>query len=252
MGAAVSKRDGKILEILTTGGRVEVAELSERLGVSNVTMRKDLDSLQKRGLVLREHGFALLANPNDVSGRLAYHYEKKLRIARQAARLVPDAATIMIESGSCCALLARELADSRQGVTIVTNSAFIANDVRQRSNVETVLRGGLLQRDSQVTVGPLVRLCAQEFAVEQLFIGADGWLDGSGFTNGDHLRAEAVRTMSESASKVVVLTESEKFAHHGAIPLRFGKKPLQLVTDAGMGMADQMRVLAMGIEVTLA
>ena len=73
MGAAVSKRDGKILEILTTGGRVEVAELSERLGVSNVTMRKDLDSLQKRGLVLREHGFALLANPNDVSGRLAYH-----------------------------------------------------------------------------------------------------------------------------------------------------------------------------------
>ena len=91
----MAKRDSQILEILTDAKRIDVAGLAVRLGVSNVTMRKDLDALQSRGLVIREHGHALLANPNDVSGRLAYHYEEKLRIAERAARLVSDGSTIM-------------------------------------------------------------------------------------------------------------------------------------------------------------
>ena len=72
----MSKRDGKILEIVTAKKRVDVTSLAERLGVSAVTMRKDLDALQSKGLVVREHGYAMLANPNDVGGRLAYHYEE--------------------------------------------------------------------------------------------------------------------------------------------------------------------------------
>lgn len=248
----MSKRDAKILELLTVEKKIEVASLSERFGVSNVTMRKDLDSLQARGLVLREHGYALLANPNDVGGRLAYHYEAKRHIARRAAELVPDGATVMIESGSCCAILARELADTKQGVTIVTNSAFIASYVRDCPTIGCVLLGGLVQRDSLVTVGPLLRACAREFAVEHLFVGTDGWIDGVGFTNGDQMRAEADRTMAESAGHVVVLTESEKFRQHGAIPLRFGDKPLSVVTDPGLGYETLRRLEQMGIETLIA
>ncbi|EHF02298.1 hypothetical protein HMPREF1008_00703 [Olsenella sp. oral taxon 809 str. F0356] len=248
----MSKRDAKILELLTVEKKMDVTRLSERLGVSNVTMRKDLDSLQDRGLVLREHGFALLANPNDVSGRLAYHYEEKRRIAQRAAELVPDGSTIMIESGSCCAILARELAVQKQGVTVVTNSVFIANYLRDFPSVEAILLGGIMQRDSQVTVGPLLRTCAREFAVDHLFVGADGWIDGVGFTNGDQMRAEADRTMAESAGHVVVLTESEKFRQHGAIPLRFGDKPLGVVTDPGLGYETLRRLEQMGIETLIA
>lgn len=109
----MSKRDAMILELLTTRGKTEVAALSEVLGVSEVTVRKDLDALQEKGLVQRIHGYATLANPNDVGGRLAYHYEEKRLIAHAAAELVQDGSTIMIESGSCCALLARELADTK-------------------------------------------------------------------------------------------------------------------------------------------
>ena len=116
----MAKRDSRILSILTSRQRVEVSELSELLGVSEVTVRKDLDALQERGLVIRQHGFATLSNLNDVGGRLAYHYDEKRRIAREAARLVRDDSTIMVESGSCCALLIRELADTRKGLTIVT------------------------------------------------------------------------------------------------------------------------------------
>lgn len=71
-----------------------------------------------------------------------------------------DGSTVMVESGSCCALLARELADTKERVTIVTNSAFIANYVRDSTSVSCTLLGGSYQRDSQVMVGPLVRTCA--------------------------------------------------------------------------------------------
>lgn len=248
----MAKRDAQILELLTSQGRTEVSALAETLGVSEVTVRKDLDALQRRGLVIRRHGFATLANPNDVGGRLAYHYEQKLLIAREAARLVPDGSTIMLESGSCCALLARELADHADGVTIVTNSAFICDYVRDSPRVSCTLLGGAYQRDSQVMVGPLVRTCAQEFYVDRLFIGTDGWIDQVGFTNADQMRAEAVRSMAEAASEVVVLTESEKFAQRGAIPMRLPGKRVSVITDALITVEQRAQVEASGIAVTTA
>ncbi len=247
----MSKRASQILEILTQEHKVEVAMLAEKLDVSSVTMRKDLDELQSKGFVRREHGYALLANPNDVAGRLAYHYEEKLRIASKAAELVPDGATVMVENGSCCALLARRIADTREDVTIVTNSGFIADYVRDSPHVSVTLLGGNVQRDSQVTVGPLVRVCAQEFLVDRLFIGADGWADGVGFTNADQMRAEAVRSMAESASEVVVLTESEKFGRRGAVPIRV-KKPITVVTDADIPEEARGGIAELGIQLIIA
>lgn len=248
----MSKRDSRILDIITSEKQVEVADLAARMGVSTVTMRKDLDALQERGLIVRAHGFATLANPNDVGGRLAYHYEEKRLIARRAAELVPDGATIMVESGSCCALLARELAETKTSVTIITNSAFIANYVRDAANVTVVLLGGTYQRDSQVMVGPLVRTCVQEFYVDSLFAGTDGWIDGVGFTNTDQMRAEAVRCMAEAASQVIVLTESEKFGHHSAVPLRLTCKKVTLVTDGGITNEARASVEHLGVDVICA
>ena len=246
------QRSSQILEIVTKEKKIEVASLAERLGVSTVTMRKDLDALQAKGLVVREHGFAMLANPNDVSGRLAYHYDEKCQIARAAAALVEDGSTVMVESGSCCALLVRLLADTKRNVTVITNSAFIAGYVRDSASVSVVLLGGAYQRDSQVMVGPLVRSCAAEFYVDRLFVGTDGWIDGVGFTNADHMRADAVRSMAEAAAEVVVLTESEKFGHHSAVPLRLAGKRVTLVTDAGIPDEWRASVERSGVRVLVA
>lgn len=243
----MSKRDTTILELLTTKGKTEVAALSEMLGVSEVTIRKDLDALQEKGLVRRMHGFATLANPNDVGGRLAYHYEEKRLIARTAADLIQDGTTVMIESGSCCALLARELADTKDNVTIVTNSAFICNHVRDSPHVTCTLLGGTYQRDTQVMVGPLVRTCAQEFYVDHLFIGADGWIEGVGFTNADQMRADAVRSMADSAAKVVVLTESQKFGQRGAVPMRLPGKTISVITDANITEDQRASAIRTGV-----
>jgi len=247
----MAKRDSQILEMLTSERRIEVKDLAERLGVSNVTMRKDLDALQARGLVVREHGFATISNPNDVRGRLAYHYDEKRLIARRACELVEDGATVMVENGSCCALLAFELAGTRENVHIVTNSAFIADYIHDAASSVTLL-GGVIQRDSQVTVGPMVRLCAGEFMVDRLFVGTDGWTKAAGFTNDDQMRAEAVRAMAEQAGEVVIVTESAKFSQHGLVPLRLGDKVRTVVTDAGIPDEARSTLEAQGITVLCA
>jgi DeoR/GlpR family transcriptional regulator of sugar metabolism len=212
-------RHNKILESVIEFGEVTVSALADTLHVSQVTIRKDLDELEGRGLIRRERGIAVLVSADDPAGRLAYHYAVKRRIARAAASTVANGEFVMIESGSCCVLLAEEIAATKPGATIVTNSAFIAERVRKQPSAHVILLGGEYQNDSQVLVGPVTRLCAQQFYAEKLFIGTDGFTPESGFTARDHMRAASVRDMAERARQVVVLTESEKFGRRGPVPL---------------------------------
>jgi DeoR/GlpR family transcriptional regulator of sugar metabolism len=213
-------------------GQVGVAALAERLQVSQVTVRKDLDELERHGLIRRERGYAVRVDADDPASRLAYHYADKRRIAAVAAQLVSDGETVMIEAGSCCTLLAEEIASTRRGTTIVTNSAFIAGRVRLLPAGRTVLLGGDYQPDSQVLVGPITALCAQQFTVDTLFIGTDGCTGDSGFTGRDHLRAAAVGTLAARARHVVVVTESEKFGRVSFVPLLPLEAVSAVVTDA--------------------
>ena len=134
----MKQREYRILELLTERKRIEVAALAREIGVSQVTVRKDLDALEEKGVIHREHGWAVLCSPDDLNGRIAYHYEAKRRIAARAAELVRDGETVMIESGSCCALLADALTGAGRDVTIITNSAFIAGYVRRKPGAKVI------------------------------------------------------------------------------------------------------------------
>ena len=92
-------RRSKILEYVIDSERVDVNELAGMFAVSQVTVRKDLDHLEQRGLVRRQHGYAVAIAPDNLLSRLAVHYDVKRRIAAAAAELVPDGSTVMIESG---------------------------------------------------------------------------------------------------------------------------------------------------------
>ena len=116
-------------------------------------------------------------------------------------------------------------------VTIVTNSAFIADYIREEDNVQIVLPGGIYQKDSQCLVGPMIRDSAMNYNVHLCLIGTDGWSERTGFTNKDQMRAQAVRDMSTSAEKVVILTESEKFRSAGTVPMNL-RCPQAVITDS--------------------
>lgn len=248
----MKERGSKILEMLTREKKLEVTALARALGVSSVTIRKDLDRLEQRGVLKREHGYAVLRSEDDLESRLAYHFERKRQIAQLAVGLIADGDTVMIESGSCCALLAEQIAEMRQDVTIVTNSAFIAGYVRLQPGVRVVLLGGVYQKGSQVMVGPMVAQGARGFCVERLFIGTDGYTPRTGFTNSDHMRAQAVRDMAAQAEHVAVLTESSKFTRHGVVPLQLGGAVDLLVTDEGVPDEVRQALEAGGVKILTA
>ena len=236
----MNRRASKILEALIQSDRVDVSSLSELLGVSQVTIRKDLDELEKQGIIIREHGYAILRNADNMNGRIAYHYEEKLLIAKKAAELVSDGETIMIESGSCCALFANELVETRKDLTVITNSAFIAEYLKKNATFQVILLGGTYQAESQVTVGPMVAKCAENFMVDNFFVGTDGYSVKCGFTNSDQMRAQAVRDMAKQAERAIFITESTKFLKHGIVPLRLMDTEIKIAVVTDSNISEDM------------
>ena len=228
-----SMRAEQILNILSQKRKISVTELSDMLGVSLVTVRKDLDLLEKRGFIIRRQGYAEINDSDDISSRLSFNYDIKKRIAERAAEFIRDGDTVMIESGSCCAILADIIGKTRKNITLITNSCFIADYTRQHPGINVVLLGGLYQKESQCLVGPMIRETAESYHVGCFFIGTDGYSEATGFTNKDPLRAQAVRDMA-SAEKIYILTENEKCNNIGTTPLNIKNKPLTLISNSAI------------------
>lgn len=230
----MNKRQSQILDLLTQNKKLKVTELSDILNVSQVTIRKDLSALEESGIIVREHGYAKLNESDDINNRLAYHYDIKQKIAEKAVESIEDGETVMIESGSCCALVALEIAKTKKDVTLITNSAFIADYIRKTGNVRIILLGGEYQEESQVMVGPITRKCAEGFFVDKLFVGTDGFTKETGFTGNDYMRSEAVKDMAKQASNVIVVTDSVKFQQKGVVSLLDTKKVSYVYTDSNI------------------
>lgn len=230
----MNKRQSQILDLLTQNKKLKVTELSDVLNVSQVTIRKDLSALEESGIIVREHGYAKLNESDDINNRLAYHYDIKQKIAEKAVKSIEDGETVMIESGSCCALVALEIAKTKKDVTLITNSAFIADYIRKTGNVRIILLGGEYQEESQVMVGPITRKCAEGFFVDKLFVGTDGFTKETGFTGNDYMRSEAVKDMAKQASNVIVVTDSVKFQQKGVVSLLDTKKVSYVYTDSNI------------------
>ena len=245
------ERHIKILELVNKYKKLEVTKLSELIGVSQVTIRKDLDNLVEKGLLHREHGFATIGNSDDLNNRMVINYERKRKIAMKAAEGIEDGETVMIESGSTCAFLAEELAKNKKNITIITNSTFISSYIRD-TDCNVIILGGELQKRSQVTVGALTRICARSFCVDKLFVGVDGFTPKFGFTGGDLMRAETVKDMAESANQVIVLTDSSKFRQQGIVSLFSMKEVDSVFTDQSIEPEINALLEANSIQVHIA
>lgn len=244
----MKNRYTKILNILHKKKKATIAELSEFTGVSEVTIRKDLSYLEKNGFLNKAHGYATIVSSDDINNRLSFNYDVKRRIAQKVVEKIDDGETIMIESGSCCALLAEELVTKRRDTTIITNSVFIASFIRQKPSSHVILLGGEFQNEAQVMVGPLIKKCVKNFYVNKFFIGTDGFNE-QGAMSGDLMRAEAVRDMSESAKEIIILTESEKFNQTGVVPLFSYERINKIYTDDRIDKTTKKNLEARNIKI---
>lgn len=244
-------RQVNILEIIVREGKISVANLSELLKVSQVTVRKDLDELSAKGLIKREHGYAVAIDEDNISYRLSDNYLVKLNIAKRASEMVKDGETIMIESGSTCVLLAEELAKTKYSINIITNSIFISNYLKEYKNAKVILLGGEIQSSAQVTVGPLTKSCASQFKVDKIFLGTDGFNKEIGFTGKDILRVDTVKSMAENAREIIILTDSRKFKINGVVKQMAPTEVSKIVTDDEIDEDTLEFLKESGIEINL-
>ena len=139
--------------------------------------------------------------------------------------------TIMIESGSTCALFAAELA-AVNDVTIITNSTYIARSLGTAPGAKVILLGGDYDTVAEVTTGPVTELCAHEYYVDKIFVGIDGYTEENGFTNINHTRCSTVRALAKQADKVIVLTTSDKFGKRSVAKMFSSNEVHTVVTDS--------------------
>ena len=157
----MNERCMRILDMVREAGSVEVSALAEALGVSAVTIRKDLAQLEKERLLRRQHGSAVQISSDDVAYRMAFDYGPKRRIAQRAAAMVQNGETVMIESGSTCALLAAELAEKlAAGKASAEELKAAASEISDQFTYGSNMRGSAEYRHHLGRV--LLRRCMEE------------------------------------------------------------------------------------------
>lgn len=248
------ERRQKILALLQTDGRVLVSNLSKVFNVSQITIRKDLDSLHSRGLVQRSHGGALPASSSalldpSLQEKQQLHAEEKQRIAEAAVKMVHEGSCIMLDSGTTTAAIAQAL-KKFSALTVITNSINIAADLAS-TNLEVILTGGTLRKNSFSLVGPVAEDVLGEMHADILFLGVDGFDPEIGLTTPNLLESRVNRAMISSASKIVAVCDSTKFYRRSLSRIVPVSALHHVITDHGAPPATVDALKKQNIGVTL-
>jgi DeoR family transcriptional regulator of aga operon len=238
----IDERRQHILSLIQSHGRALVRDLSRSLNISQITIRKDLEYLQNKGLVQRTHGGALriqssaLLDPT-LKEKQKQHSQEKQRIATAAVRMVEEGQCVMLDSGTTTTAIAHELKSFSQ-LTVITN-------------FEVILIGGSLRKNSFSLVGPLAEDVLQEMHADILFLGVDGFDPEVGLTTPNFLESRVNRAMVKAARRVVAVCDSTKFNRRSLSRIVLPSAIHCVITDRGLPLETAEILRAQNIEVVL-
>jgi DeoR family transcriptional regulator of aga operon len=248
------ERRRAILDLLKRDGRVLVGDLADHFETSQVTIRKDLEVLHAQGTVHRTHGGALPAHEGALEDpslreKEKLHRKEKLHIATAAARLVSEGQVVILDSGTTTTAIAHALRNFRN-LTIVTNAVNIAAEL-SGANVEVILTGGTLRKNSFSLVGPIAEDTLRRLNADILFLGVDGFDVLYGLSTPNLLEAKVNRVMVEVSRRTVAVCDSSKFGRRSLSLIAPPSALHQVITDHGVPKPDLRALKKAGIEVTL-
>jgi DeoR/GlpR family transcriptional regulator of sugar metabolism len=208
-----SQRKKHLMDVLRRDGQIVASKLSEELGVSEDTIRRDLRELAREGLLQRVHGGALPASPamGDFAARQQISVGDKAAIGRAAAQLVQPGQVLFVDGGTTCAQLVRHLPRDLRA-TVVTHSPSIAMELMDHADVEVIMLGGRLFRHSIVAVGAATLEAIARIRADTYFMGVCSLHPEHGLSTGDYEEACVKRALCEAAAETILLASSEKLA----------------------------------------
>ncbi|MBG0832812.1 DeoR/GlpR transcriptional regulator [Planomonospora sp. ID67723] len=233
------QRQQAILERVRSSGGVRVADLVRELGVSDMTIRRDLEVLSERGLLEKVHGGATAAGPGSTeepgfAAKSARQQPEKEAIARQAALLVRPGTAIALSAGTTTWTLAHLVVDVPE-LTVITNSIRIADVFHRspRADRTVVLTGGV-RTPSDALVGPVAVAAIRGLHVDTLFLGVHGMSARAGFTTPNLLEAETNRELVASAHRLVVPADHSKWDTVGISTIAALSEAHVVISDSGL------------------
>jgi DeoR family transcriptional regulator of aga operon len=247
------ERRREIVAGLKRDGRCLVADLARRLEVSEVTIRQDLDVLEKEGVLRRTHGGAILnvkiglERPFQVEE--TSHKAEKERIAAAAVDLVSSGDTLILDVGTTVTAAARQLVDQKKKPTVFTNGLNIAAILEADPDITTVVTGGTLRPKQHSLVNPLAQFILPRIQADLALIGVSGVEAEHGVTNVNVAEAEMKALFVRAARRRVVLADSSKIGQVALAKFADLHEIDLLITDVG---ADQDAIAAIrekGLEV---
>jgi DeoR family transcriptional regulator, aga operon transcriptional repressor len=246
-----TERLGRILELLARDGTVTVPALAGELGVSQATIRRDLQALGEQRLLERSHGGAVA---HGTAHELPVRYrtgrsEEKRRIARAAADLVTDGAVIALTGGTTTTEVARTLA-LRQGLTVVTNALNIAVELAVRPDLKLIVTGGVARSASYELVGSLADETLRGLNVDVAFVGVDGVDARRGLTTQNEVEAATNRALMARASSTIVVADASKLGRVALAQIAPVEAADRLITNEGADAEQVARLRAAGLLVT--
>jgi DeoR/GlpR family transcriptional regulator of sugar metabolism len=242
-----------ILDLLDGEGSVSVSGLVDRFGVTPMTVRRDLDTLERKGLLRRVRGGAVGAQGRSYEPpllmRAKNHPQEKERIGAAAAELVRDGDSIAIDVGTTALEVARHLV-RRHNLTVVTPNFHVAGILAEQRTIRVVVSGGVLRPGEMSLVGNLAERAFKEFFVDKLFLGIGGIHFDAGLTEFNLEDAQVKRAMIASAKEVIVVTDSSKFGRVAFAAVAGLNVVKHVITDSGLRRDMILRLESMGIEVS--
>ena len=247
----------KIMELLKANGKVDVKELSDLLSVTGVTIRNDLEQLEKKNILIRARGGAIKIEQNfsnedfPLSDKQKKNFAEKREIGKKAAELISNNNTIILDSGSTVHQLAKNLKNFDE-LTVITNALNVATLLAEYKNINVIVPGGILKKNSLSLFGILAEKGFKDYFCDKLFLGVDGFDLDFGISTPSPEEAYLNQIMIEISKEVIVLADSSKFERRGFAFIAPISKIDIVVTDKGLRPEYKTRLEAMGIKVILA
>ncbi|GEN89911.1 DeoR/GlpR family DNA-binding transcription regulator [Oceanobacillus sp. FSL W8-0428] len=233
----VTERRNKIMELLHDKQRLTVKELSEQIGVSEATLRTDLNKMEKDGLLTRTHGGAMLTQQNQpdfdtsFSVREKQNRKEKSLIAKEAFHLIEEKQCILLDASSTALELARYLNQKMIRLTVVTSGIQTALELKDNPNITVILIGGVVTKGSSTIEGTLGVELLDKLHIDILFTSANGFSVENGLTDFNLYEVELKKQMVNRAQKIVAVIDHSKIGITSSAPFASTEQVDVLITN---------------------
>lgn len=255
-GLLVKERRRRICDLLQEHGRVTVVSLAQRFATSAVTIRADLSALERAGVLIRSHGGALLRREGDdqpLAVKEILHHAEKVRIAKCALSLIQDGETVILDSGTTTAEIAKQICGSSlQSINVITNALNVAMLLANAPMVRLIMPGGILRRESNSLSGHIGEAALGSLQADRLFLGADAIDPALGVMTPHLPEAQLNLKMIEISRQVIAVADSSKLLRRNISLIAHIEQLHTLITDSAAPAEAVEELRRRGLKVLLA